>query len=479
MQRIAYLLYKYRDRLNADQIILFSPYSMFNSYVSNVLPELGEENMQQVTFQEYLDHRLSKEFQVENPFEQLEYVLTAANTPSYRSRVASIRFKASTRFFEAIKSYRQSLEVSGMLFKDISFRGKPIVTAQQITDRFYSHDTSLRFHNRLERLKDWLIKQINGAQKVERTKPWVQEEIELLSNDDYHKAHSYLAEKRGFKRESIADYEIEPEALARLIVHQKLKPLRKRVRAFRFVDMKGIYKQLFADPLKIKDWIEGETPAEWAEICRATLEMLDEGNLFYEDATPFLLLKELIQGFQTNSSIKHLVVDKAQDYSPFQFEFLRRLFPAARMTALGDFNQAIFAHASEMVDFHTLTSLYGPSESEVINIARSYRSTKPIIEFTRRLVPNGERIIPFERDGERPVLKLLADYAELHSGIAFKVADLQSLGLNSIAIICKSAEESISAYEAGFAPVEWSLLYCVFVCRSLCPEPAVKSHLQW
>ncbi|WP_391560292.1 RNA polymerase recycling motor HelD [Robertmurraya sp.] len=448
MQRIAYLLYKYRDRLNADQIILFSPNSMFNSYVSNVLPELGEENMQQVTFQEYLDHRLSKEFHVENPFEQLEYVLTAANTPSYRSRVASIQFKASTRFFEAIQSYRQSLEGSGMVFKDITFRGKPIVTAQQITERFYSHDTSLRFHNRLERLKDWLIKKINEVQKVERTKPWVQEEIELLSNDDYHKAHRYLAEKRGFKREEIADYEMEPEALARLIVHQKLKPLRKRVRAFRFVDLKGMYKQLFADPLKIEGWIEGETPAGWEAICRATLEMLDENKLFYEDATPFLLLKELIHGFQTNSSIKQLVVDEAQDYSPFQFEFLRRLFPAARMTVLGDFNQAIFAHASEMVNFNTLTSLYGPDETEVINIARSYRSTKPIIEFTRRLVPNGERIIPFEREGEQPLLKQLSDHAELHSCIASKVADLQGLGLNSIAIICKSAEESISAYES-------------------------------
>lgn len=335
-----------------------------------------------------------------------------------------------------------------MVFKDITFRGKPIVTAQQITERFYSHDTSLRFHNRLERLKDWLIKKINEVQKVERTKPWVQEEIELLSNDDYHKAHRYLAEKRGFKREEIADYEMEPEALARLIVHQKLKPLRKRVRAFRFVDLKGMYKQLFADPLKIEGWIEGETPAGWEAICRATLEMLDENKLFYEDATPFLLLKELIHGFQTNSSIKQLVVDEAQDYSPFQFEFLRRLFPAARMTVLGDFNQAIFAHASEMVNFNTLTSLYGPDETEVINIARSYRSTKPIIEFTRRLVPNGERIIPFKREGERPLLKQLSDHAELHSCIASKVADLQGLGLNSIAIICKSAEESISAYES-------------------------------
>ena len=79
--------------------------------------------------------------------------------------------------------------------------------------------------------------------------------------------------------------------------------------------------------------------------------MLDEDKLSYEDATPFLLLKELIQGFQTNSSIKHIVIDEAQDYSPFQFEFLKRLFPAARMTVLGDFNQAIFAHASEMMIF--------------------------------------------------------------------------------------------------------------------------------
>lgn len=448
LQRIAFLLYKYRDSMNADQIILFSPNSMFNSYVSNVLPELGEESMQQVTFQEYLNHRLSSEFQVENPYEQLEYVLTATNTPSYKSRVASIRFKASPLFFEAIESYRKSLALSGMLFKDMNFRGKPIVTAEQIAERFYSNDTSLRFHNRLEKLKDWLVKKINETQKDELTKPWVQEKIELLSNEDYHKAHTYLAKKRGFKRESIADYEIEPEALARLIVQQKLKPLRKQVQTTGFIDIKEIYKQLFADPLQIKQLMDGETPAEWAEICQATLKMLSEGKLSYEDATPFLLMKELIQGFQSNSSIKHVLVDEAQDYSLFQFEFLKRLFPSARMTVLGDFNQAIFAHASEMNDFHTLLSLYGQVETEVINMTRSYRSTKPIIEFTSRLVPNGERIIPFERDGERPALTQLLDHTELHRYIASKVATLRNLRYNSIAIICKSSEESKSAYEA-------------------------------
>ena len=448
LQRIAFLLYKYRESLNADQIILFSPNAMFNSYVSNVLPELGEENMQQVTFQEYLVHRLSKEFHVENPYEQLEYVLTASNTPSYSSRVASIRFKASTRFFEAIQSYRKSLELSGMLFKDMNFRGKPIVTAQQIAERFYNTDTSLRFHNRLEKLKDWLIKKINETKNAELTKPWVQEKIELLSTDEYREAQKYLAKKRGLKGESISDYELDPEDLARLIIKQKLKPLRKRVRTFDFIDINGIYKQLFVDPLQIKHWLDSEAPEEWTEICQATLEMLKEGKLTYEDATPFLLLKELIQGFQTNGSIKHILVDEAQDYSPFQFEFLKRLFPSARMTVLGDFNQAIFAHASELHDFNTLLSLFGQDETEVINMTRSYRSTKPIIDFTRKLVPNGERIIPFERDGEQPDLIQVLNHSELHHCIASNVETLRSLRYNSIAIICKSFEESKRAYEA-------------------------------
>lgn len=448
LQRIAYLLYKYRENLNAQQIILFSPNSIFNSYVSNVLPELGEENMQQVTFQEYLVHRLGKDFHVENPYEQLEYVLTAVNTPSYGSRLAAIRFKASSYFFEAIKAYRQSLELSGMLFKDISFRGKTIISGEKIVEKFYSSNTSLRFHNRFEKLREWLLKQLDEVEKVERTRQWVQEEIELLSNEDFHKAYTYLAEKSGYSRESIADYEMDLKALARLIVRRKLKPLRKRIRNYYFVDIEGVYRQLFENPLQINPLMEEEPPREWEDICQLTLEMLEEDKLYYEDATPFLLLRELLLGFQMNSSIKHIVVDEAQDYSPFQFEFLKRLFPAAKMTVLGDFNQAIFAHASDTLDFQALTGLYGQDETEVINLARSYRSTKPIIEMTRKLIPSGERIIPFDREGEKPVLTKVSSHAELHDGIAAKVADLQGQGYSSIAIICKSAEESRQAYEA-------------------------------
>ena len=76
LQRVAYLLYKHRETIKADQIVLFSPNPMFNSYVSTVLPELGEENMQQTTFQEYLEYWLGSSLRPEDPFDQIEYVLT-------------------------------------------------------------------------------------------------------------------------------------------------------------------------------------------------------------------------------------------------------------------------------------------------------------------------------------------------------------------------------------------------------------------
>jgi len=453
LQRIAYLLYKYRDRIKADQIILFSPNTMFNSYVSNVLPELGEENMQQATFQEYLIHRLSGEFQLEDPYEQLEYVLTKSDDPAYQTRTASIRFKASAHFFEAMLRYRQSLESSGLKFKGLMFRGKPIVTAEQISERFYSKDTSLRFHNRLEKLTEWLNERINDTEKRELTKPWVEEKIELLSKEEYQRAYTLLQKKHGFTEDSFQDDERERRLLGRMIVRKKLKPLRKWIRGLRFIDFTEIYKQLFADSDRIKQWIDGELPEEWKEICRWTMIMLDEGKLFYEDATPFLLLKELIEGFQINGSIKHVLVDEAQDYSPFQFEFLKRLFPSAKMTVLGDFNQAIFAHASETADFETLTGLYGPDQTATINLTRSYRSTRPITEFTRGLVPDGEKIATFDRSGEVPVLMQVPNHAELHLHIISKVEDLRKQ-YQTVAIICKSAAESKAAYAALKSSIE-------------------------
>ncbi|MFD0867678.1 MULTISPECIES: RNA polymerase recycling motor HelD [Paenibacillus] len=447
LQRVAYLLYRYRETLKAEHIVLFSPNMMFNSYVSTVLPELGEENMQQTTFQQFLDHRLGRQFQLGDPFAQLEYEYTAMNEPGYEARMEGIRYKASARFMELIERYLSVLGKEGILFKGLRFRGKTLLSAARIREQFYALDSSLSIPNRMQLLSEWLLGELKEKEKAERNEPWVEDEIELLDNDAYQKAYQKLRKQNRFAGESFDDYDRERELLGSMIVREHFKGLRQRVKKLRFVNVPGIYRQLFADPqYALRFGREADLPKHWEEICAQTVERLDRSELAYEDATPYLYLQERIEGFQTNNLIRHVFMDEAQDYSPFQFAFIQKLFPRSKMTVLGDLNQAIFGHAEAEDHWETLQALYGEEQTERFILTRSYRSTRQIIDFTRGLIPEGHAIEPFNREGSKPTVTQAADESDLNARVAERIRALQNSGLRTIAVICKSARESRQAF---------------------------------
>jgi len=447
LQRVAYLLYKHRETLRADQMILFSPNPMFNSYVSTVLPELGEENMLQTTFQEYLERRLGREFQLEDPFVQIEYVLTGKEDEMYQARMNGIRYKSSLLFFEAIGRYKALLERKGMKFKPLRFMGREIVGADSISERFYAYDPAITLANRCELLKEWLLKEIAAFGKEEVNQPWVDEQIQLLDADDYQRAYQRMRRQQRGGNGHFSEYEEERTILGRMVVSERLKPLRKWIKSMRFVDVTKLYCQLFEQSEIVQEVHMDALPEDWSLICEHTISKIKAGELFYEDITPFLYLKETILGFHSNNAIRHVIIDEAQDYSPFQLFFLKRLFPRARMTALGDLNQAIYAHSSVLQQSGVLTDLYGPDNSEQIVLQQSYRSTREIVEFTRGMLPGGEAIIPFNRAGEKPEVIVVPDQAELYTQIKEDITALRNEGYESIAVICKTAEESKEVHE--------------------------------
>lgn len=428
-------------------MILFSPNPMFNSYVSTVLPELGEENMRQTTFQEYLEHRLGREFQLEDPFVQIEYVLSAPEDETYLSRVAGIRYKSSVSFLETITSYKKLLEQQGMCFKPLRFQGKQIVGTEEIAREFYAFDPAIRLANRCELLKEWLLKKLAAFGKSELDQPWVEEQIQLLDTEEYQQAYRRMRRKHQGRSPSFSDYEDEKTILAKMVVSDRLKPLRKWVKSLRFVDVTRLYTQLFTEHDMFRLVSSGPLPERWEEIGGQTLEKIGLGELFYEDITPYLYLKELLLGFRSNTDIRHVIIDEAQDYSPFQLFFLKRLFPRAKMTALGDLNQAIYAHASVLQQSSVLSDLYGTEDSDLITLEQSYRSTRQIVEFTREMIPGGQAIIPFNREGEKPEVHLVAGVEELHASMIKRIGQLRSDGFESIAVICKTAEESEKVHE--------------------------------
>jgi DNA helicase II / ATP-dependent DNA helicase PcrA len=448
LQRVAYLLYRYRGTLRAEQIVLFSPNTMFNSYISTVLPELGEDNMQQTTFQEYLEHRLGRSFQLEDPFTQMEFVLIAMDTPGYAARMAAIQYKASLHFLKVIEHYIAFLGQEGLLFKAVTFRDEVLISAEQIREQFYAYDTSLPIPNRMSLLANWMMKQLKERARLEQNNAWVEDEIELLGNAAYQWAYKELRKQKQYTEGTFDDFDQEQTLLSEKVVEKHFKPVYDYVKSFQFIDAAGIYRQLFVDPHFIAPFAtEAELPSQWAVICQQTVERLDQKELSYEDATPYLYLTERIEGFHTDNTIRHVFVDEAQDYSPFQFAFISRLFPRSKMTVLGDWNQAIFAHTTENSGFKALPKLFGTDQMEQIALTRSYRSTKQIVEFTRGLIEGGESIESFHREGKKPTLTKVTTKEELAQKVVERIQALKNTGYRTIAVICKTVMESDDAYE--------------------------------
>lgn len=65
LHRIAFLLYKI-ENLKSNNILIFSPNQIFSEYISNVLPELGEDNTMQTTFHDFLKTFINEYKEVES-----------------------------------------------------------------------------------------------------------------------------------------------------------------------------------------------------------------------------------------------------------------------------------------------------------------------------------------------------------------------------------------------------------------------------
>lgn len=441
LQRVAYLLYRFREVLTAEQIVLFSPNPMFNSYVSTVLPELGEQNMQQTTYAQYLEHRLGKSYQLEDQFQQMEYCLTAYNDPQYETKIASIKLKGTTEFMDYIDEYIHKLAKSGMIFKSITFRDKVLISKNEIMEMFYELDESLSIPNRLQQLTGILLKRLTALSKEEQKESWVDEEIELLDTEQYVEAFYQLKQKNHYRENSFNDFDAERDYLASRVVQEKFKKLRRYVKLLKYVDTGRIYSALFQ---------QKQAPANcqsWQQIAELTTDAILNKEMPYEDATPYLYLKERLEGFHTNTSVKYVFIDEGQDYSPFQLHYLRRIFPRSRMTIVGDINQSIFVHASLQENPSLYENIYNKDEIERITLHRSYRSTKEIVEFTAKMIPGGEQIIPFNRHGKQPVVTTLASEAEYDNHVDEILHQWLREGYTSIAIICKTARESEGVYD--------------------------------
>jgi DNA helicase II / ATP-dependent DNA helicase PcrA len=134
LHRIAFLLYRFRDSIAAKDILIISPNKVFADYISNVLPELGEEHIPEMGMEELAADLLENKYKFQTFFQQVSLLLEA-HDPAFIER---IHFKSSFEFLSKLNQYLIHIENNYFSYTQLQV-GKTIVPFPVILERFKAY----------------------------------------------------------------------------------------------------------------------------------------------------------------------------------------------------------------------------------------------------------------------------------------------------------------------------------------------------
>lgn len=426
LQRIAFLLYHSRDELNASQIILFSPNLLFSNYIRDVLPSLGERNMRQVTLAEFFAQRLEG-IKVQTLFSRFESQTT-------NNQINDL--KGSQTFINQIDDYLNHLTEKQIVFTDIYFQGEIFFAKEEIQKIYGSLNSNLQLADKLLQTKNKLIKALKKRVQADIHDEWVLEKMDSLSDEEYH---NYLIDT---KPSDFEDFDAEHDYIAKKIAKEHLR-----------IVYDAIYNNSFWDPftqyLNFLNQVvlpTGINSSDWQTDVAQFQHQLEFHQMRLADAAPMLYLRDKFTGENKNNNIKYLFIDEVQDYSIAEIMYLKLIFNNAKFNLIGDSEQAIFKDVESAPQLlKKLNDAIPVKHPRLINLNRSYRSTYPITTFASSLLPDGEHIEAFNRDGEKPVLYVEPNQTASFNRLQQVIKDKLKLQ-DSVAIITKDRQEAETLY---------------------------------
>ncbi len=454
LHRAAYLLYRYRESIKSENILIFSPNHVFEDYISNVLPQLGEENISRSTFADFFKGLAGPGCHLETMNRHMEYILSGDPAPA---RLMSIRLKASRGFPEVIYKYAEYLESGKNIeFTDLIREGKLIVSAEEIRRLFVVDYAYLPYIKRLNKLRQRLLYLVE---------PYA----EALTEDLL----------KGELAEDISLDEKEKKIVAAMRSKAEFDQVMNEIERMTAFDIVGLYMDLFrnirsfagsdklsglGDGLNTLSGFEGnadirsnlerdpkiqcdpEIVPDFLDVASSyTKRRLENRIINYEDLAPVILLMISLGADNDAKAIKHVIIDEAQDYTPVQYEIIKRVFGHSNMTILGDINQSINAYMN-IGSFEAAADIFGTKGTTVISLTKSYRSTKAIADFCNELLLSDNAAEQLDRSGNKPLV-IKSDKDELFNRIADDIKGLKSEGHKLIAVICKNVKQCEAYYE--------------------------------
>ncbi len=401
LHRAAYLMYQgLQNRLGANHILIISPNTAFEEYISGVLPELGEEQVDSLVFEDLLSQVLGNRA-VQPRQEVLELLLS--RKPKRKLVKASLEWKLSEEFRELLDRFLEDIPASQTVFQDIYEKEGCVITREELQERF-ERRTDLPLKLRLEQLEEHVLELAFGT-----------------------------AQKRG---------EVEER-----------NRLRQEVREMVPLDAIELYQRLFSDEALLERLLGRKLSEEQHKIFNQTQKNLQSGLLCYDDAAAAAYLACKLAGSSKYREIRQVVIDEAQDYYPLQYELFALLFPKAKFTILGDIYQTI-AKTEEVSLYEQIQKILNRKSACLLTLNKSFRCTTEILEFGLQFIDRRPEIQSFNRAGEEVRVIPVSDPAERLAAIAEEVKICKERGFGTICLLCRTKNRAVRLLEGLAGQIE-------------------------
>lgn len=424
LHRLAFLLYQYKEQVSAEKMIIFAPNHMFLDYISDVLPELGVGDIQQRTFADWASELLDVNMTSSDASETLAFWFeteTGQGTPDINDDVRG-RYKGSLRLMNLIERCVEQLEQSALPEGDFSPWDGTVLRRETIAEWFNEEYKPYPLAKRKERV-------------LARLHRWVEMELKKSPSQAVLKDRK----KKAAGREKSYGSK-----------WPKFEPL-------------ALYKQLFGAAKTNGLWpeeFESEIPKE---VLNSTRKDLKKNVVREEDLTPLLYFHCLMNEITGEQRFDHIVIDEAQDFSPFQVALLDRFVRGHSFTILGDLSQGIHAYRGVHA-WEEMSGLFEEENRAYFALTRSYRSTMEIIEFANGILEKGVGsdllAVPVFRSGDAVRLVRYNEATDREKDLRRALHHLLSKGnYRTVSILTRTLREAKELHELLMD--EWPELHLI------------------
>ena len=198
LHRIAYLLYHDRKNLKSSNVLVLSPNSVFGDYISHILPELGEENIREMSFDLFAYRELEDTAaDCEDRYDHLERIMKFPDDQEKER----FRMKQSESFVGLIEGFLATLEDRLVDFRPISFRGSQL-TEEELIRMFYFKFQETPLLARMDAVMDYFVdayETLKGRDISDEDREMLREKFDsMYVTKDIYTIYNWLLEDYGY-----------------------------------------------------------------------------------------------------------------------------------------------------------------------------------------------------------------------------------------------------------------------------------------